>query len=269
MRKLLILLYLTPLLFFGSLQAAPRIELIELQQRTAADMKPLIQPLLRNSETLTGSGFQLIIKAEPERIEELRAVISRLDAKLHQLRISVKQGELSAADHTGAGIKGRVTIEDGDVSASGHARILSTESRRDESGVYHVNAQEGTPVYIAEGVRFPVTTTTTQIINGRVVVTPDTQYESASSGFYAQAWLRPDNRVYVELAPRREALVPEIYGAVSSTSISTRLQGSLSEWIAIGGVSQDRNQDDSGIAYRYQTQGRDDQQVWLKVEIIE
>lgn len=249
--------------------AENRIELYELQQRTVAEITSLISPLLQEDESVTGSGFKLIISAEPARLQQLQETIRKLDTRLHQLRISVRQGKMLQSKHSGAGVRGQVNVEDGDVSASGHARILSTETRRDDGGAYQVTALEGTPVYIAEGLRFPVTNSSTQIVNGRVVVTPQTEYQSATSGFFAMAQVRPDNSVVVELAPQREALVSERYGAIQGSSLSTRVQGRLNQWLQIGGIGKVRNQDGSGLAHQYSTQGRDDEQVWLKVEIIE
>jgi hypothetical protein len=248
--------------------AAEQIELLDLQHRNAAEMMQLMQPLLKKNESVTGTGYQLILKADESRLETLKELARSLDSRVKQLRYSVRIGADQAGSRDDIGARGGITINRDDVDIQGKAHVLSTERRGSQSESYTVTGMEGTPVYIAEGLRFPVTSTSTQIVNGRVIVTPDTQYESATSGFYALAWTRGDE-VTVDIAPQREALLSERYGSVSHQSVQTRVRGALGEWLLIGGQGRINSRDQEELARHLTTRDRDENQVWLKIDVID
>ncbi len=72
-------------------QAGDRIEIVQLQNRSAEELLPLIRPLLDADEALSGTGYQLIVRASDARQNEIRSLIAQLDQAARQLRISVRR----------------------------------------------------------------------------------------------------------------------------------------------------------------------------------
>jgi len=264
---LLILALLSGIVVTASAQ--PRIDVIDLKQRTSEEMIRLISPMLEDQESASGVGFQLILQAEPGRLEELRTLVDKLDRQLHQLRISVRQGQSLQSSGQDANAQGQITLQDEKATLSAQGYVLSTRKQTQNTDRFQVTTLEGTPVYIAHSLSFPVTGITTQIVNGTAVNTPHTDYHSASSGFYAKAWLQPDNRVTVDIAPQRETLASDQYGAIQHQSLSTRVQGKLGQWLLIGGNGVQETERRSGTGLYLRTQDRNRQQVWLRVERVD
>ena len=77
MKALPLLIWLPLLVLANTLAyAAPRTEIIPLDYGMAEDLLPALQPLLHPDERASAYGNQLIIRAEPERLQEIRALLS-------------------------------------------------------------------------------------------------------------------------------------------------------------------------------------------------
>src|SRR5690606_5517689 len=97
------------------LNAAPITDVIPLDYGMAEDMLPAIQPLLRHDERASAYGNQLIIRAEPERLQEIRALLTDLDRRPAQLRISVANAGSSSGSQRGYRLDGRIRTGAGDL----------------------------------------------------------------------------------------------------------------------------------------------------------
>ena len=77
-------------LWFGSAKAADlRTEVFELS-RPASPVAALLKPLLGEGEVATAMEHTLVIRARPEKLNELKLLIDRLDAPVHTLLVSVR-----------------------------------------------------------------------------------------------------------------------------------------------------------------------------------
>src|SRR5690554_1886063 len=111
MKALTLLIWLPLLILTNALAyAAPRTEIIPLDYGTAEDLLPAMQTLLHPDERASAYGNQLIIRAEPERLQEIRTLLSDLDRRPTRLRISVANAGTGAASEQGYQIDGRITI---------------------------------------------------------------------------------------------------------------------------------------------------------------
>ncbi|MDH5594273.1 MAG: hypothetical protein OEY68_07710, partial [Gammaproteobacteria bacterium] len=68
------------------------INIIELHSRTTEEIIPVLKPLLDNNTAITGTGYQIIIRATPSKLAEIRQIIDQLDKTPKSLLISVKHG---------------------------------------------------------------------------------------------------------------------------------------------------------------------------------
>ena len=69
--------------------AAPTTEVVPLGYNMAENIIPAIQPMLQSNERVSAYGNQLLIRAEPQRIDEIKALVAQLDTQPSRLMISV------------------------------------------------------------------------------------------------------------------------------------------------------------------------------------
>lgn len=265
LRKLLSFLTVLLALSSAPAYAGDRIELIALKHRSAEELMPLIRPLLDPNEALSGTGYQLIVRAAPARRDEIRALVAQLDQSARQLRISVRRAAREEIERERA--QASVTLGAGgsEVETRGRAIIRSTRDKGGERNHFDVTALEGTPAFIHTGEAFPTPTQQGQIVNGRVVITQGIEYQQLNSGFYALARTHGDE-VTVDISPQREVLDSRGGGHIQTTSLVTTVRGRLGEWLELGGTSQQRSHQGGGILRS--TRGKDESQqtLWLKVD---
>jgi len=81
------------------------IEVIELQAATLNEVMPVVRPLVGPDGTVTGMGNNLVIKAAPEQVRAIRALLLRIDRPPRRLLITVSNSgeEVSrASGYTGS-----------------------------------------------------------------------------------------------------------------------------------------------------------------------
>lgn len=250
-------------------QAGDSIKMIPLQSRSAEELMPLIRPLLDPSEALSGTGYQLIVRATPERHEEIQALVAQLDQAAKQLRISVRRAAHEEIERERA--QANVVVigsGGGNVEARGGAIVHSTRDKSGERNHFQVTTLEGTPAFINAGEAFPVPTQSGYIVNGQPVVTQGIEYQQLNSGFYALARTH-DDEVTVDISPQREVLDPRGSGHIQTTSLVTSVRGRLGEWLELGGTRQQRSQQGGGLLRSTRSKDDTQQTLWMKVETVE
>jgi hypothetical protein len=254
--------------FSGLATAGDKIDIIPLKNRTAEEVMPLIRPMLDANEALSGTGFQLIVRASAERQQEIRALVAQLDQSVRQLRISVRRAAHEEIERERAQANVSLGVAGGDVEARGRAIVRSTRDKSGERNNYQVTTLEGTPAYINTGEAFPVPTQNGYVVNGQVVVTQGLEYQQLNSGFYALARTH-GNSVSIDISPQREVLDPRGSGRIQSTSLVTSVRGRLGEWLELGGTSQQRSHEGGGLLRSTRSKDDTQQTLWLKVDAVE
>lgn len=249
------------------LHAAPQTEVFTLGYNMADSMIPAIQPMLREDERVSAYGNQLIVRAEPERIEEIRALLANLDRQPAQLRISVANSGSSTSSDRGFEINSRFDTGAGDIvvgdpNGSNQARIIRRETRGQNDGVRRITASEGFPVLIQSGQSVPLTTTTTDVY-GRVV--QQTQYRNVTQGFYATVRLNGDQAT-ITLSANNDRLNRSDNRVVDVQQADTVVTGRVGEWITIGGLGDTARSNDQDIGRRITTRNQNDSSIQLMVE---
>lgn len=132
--------------------AAQDIAVIQLRNRPAEDLQPLLLPMLNGNDSLVPNHMQLIIKADPATIREIRGLVEQLDRRPHRLLISVAQGtnitaeSLNAGIGVGTGPHGGVRVQGG-IAASGrqHANRASQTVQTLDGQLAMIQAGEDVP----------------------------------------------------------------------------------------------------------------------------
>ena len=249
------------------LAAAPRTEVIPLGYSMAEDMIPTIQPLLRPDERVSAYGNQLIIRAEPARLQEIRALLTDLDRQPAKLRITVSNTGSSVGSQNGYRVDGRVETGAGDIvvgqpRGNNQARIIRRETRGASDGTRVITANEGYPVLIQTGQRVPLTSTSTNIY-GQVV--NQTEYHDVTSGFYATVRLNGDLAT-ISLSSNNDRLHSAGNDVIDVQRTDTVVTARLGEWVTIGGFDDTDNQRSRDIGRRTTTRSAQQQSIRLMVE---
>ena len=84
---------LTALVMTVSACAMAATEVVNLNNRTSADLLPVAQNFIGKDGTVSAYGNQHIVNAEPARIEGLRALLGQVDTPAKRLLITVDTNE--------------------------------------------------------------------------------------------------------------------------------------------------------------------------------
>lgn len=265
-RTLLAILYALLSLASALAHAADRIEMVPLKNRSAEELIPLLRPLLDQNEALSGTGYQLIVRAAPARLEEIRALVAQLDQSARQLRITVRRAAREEIERERVQANVAIGAGGGTVEARGRAIVHSTRDKSGERNHYNVTALEGTPAFIHTGEAFPTPVQTGQIVGGRAVITQGIEYRQLSSGFYALARTNGEH-VTVDISPQREVL--DGRGHIQTTSLVTTVRGRLGDWLELGGTTQQRTHEGGGLLRSTRSKDDTQQTLWMKVEGVD
>lgn len=159
--RALILLLLSSLVLASPVVGQTKLEIIPLKNRMVEEVIPTIRSVLGKRGTVTGMQGQLIIRAHPQALQEVKHILSQIDAALKNLRITVKQGtrlrlneeERSVTAEIPIGENGRVIIgspgSDKVIVGSGvsdgklQVRLLDKKRQADEMDTQTVMTIEG------------------------------------------------------------------------------------------------------------------------------
>ncbi|TVT80710.1 secretin N-terminal domain-containing protein [Pseudomonas sp. H3(2019)] len=259
---------LTTLLLTCSFSVVAATEVVQLNNRTSADLLPVAQNFIGRDGKVSAYGNQLIVNAEPDKIDELKALIAQLDTVPKRLLITVDTNENNQQNN-----------------ADRQTQIItySTDSR--EGGIQQVQTSEGTPALIQVGQSVPLTTTQTDAYaappnqtntsrqpqnpnNNYAHLQSQTQYRNVTQGFYVTASVTGDI-VHLAISTNRDRTSQERPDVVNVQSTDTTVSGRLGEWITLAGVNRQTQADKRAMSRSYSTQGRDDMTLRVKVETLD
>ena len=131
---------LTALLLTASFTAVADTEVVNLSNRTSADLLPVAQNFLGKDGTVSAYGNQLIVNADPAKIQGLRALLAQLDTPAKRLLITVDTNENNQQN-----------------SGDSQTRIISYGTASRDGGIQQIQASEGVPALVQVGQSVPLT----------------------------------------------------------------------------------------------------------------
>ena len=257
--------------------AQQKLEVIPLQNRMVEEVVPIIRPLLRRNETVTGMRQQLIVRASPRTLREIRSLLKKIDGQLKNLRITVKQGlksqlkiqEKVVSGEVPIGESGRVIIKKGGVIVENkpgkgavRGKLSDRESFLDEMNTQVVTTLEGSPATIYIGQQVPFTTTESLRTGSTVSKFETTQFKDVRTGLRVLPHIQGD-QVVLKISPQQSRITN---GNIETTALNTVIRGQIGEWIELGGLSQSRDEQGSEIAGRNTSRQVERRSVFIKIE---
>jgi len=257
------------------------IEVIELQSRPLDEILSVIRPLIGANETATGMGNNLVIKASPEHVREIRKLLLELDRPPRRLLMSVgNQGDLT---RNSSGYRASADIKAGDarigINSPGHPSGHSGDKsrvrvdvhdrsvQRAEASRYKVQALEGRPAYIRSGSRVPLRTTERYYQHGVPYQRSTTQLHDVTSGFYVVPRLN-GNAVTLEIV-QHDDKPGQRRGIINTQSTGTVVRGRLGEWFELGGIDTSSNSHQGGLGRSVNSGGNNTVGIQVKVECLD
>lgn len=280
------LLTAVALVLFATCAVADNLETYNLHQRQASELIPILQPLLPPGSAISGQGYTLIVRGNADAQNTVQQLLEKLDASLHNLRISVRfsaptrlTSNSSGADirvHAGDGdttIRGRagqvprdsagqITVHGKDVSVRGGISEQYQTSTDDSE--YSLRVLEGNTAYIRTGTAIPYGT---QTVYPGGTVQGSIELHQVDSGFYVRPRLRGDE-VLLDILPQREKESASGGGRIDTQSISTTVSAPLGQWTELGGVSTSSSQQSGQTLYSTSNTRNSDNAIFVKVDII-
>ena len=275
------------LLLLASAVSADSITTIELQNRPAEEIMRIVEPMLGPDDAISGQGYTLVLRASPTTRKRVEEIIEFFDVPARIVRISVFQG--SDRDVRSLGISGGIQVERGDASVdigsttdndsnpggsvtystdSGSVSVdgISTDRRLRDSPVHQVRVAEGSEAYIETGEQIPQIFGTGWILPGRA--TGGIEYRNVTTGFWVLARIHGDN-VTLEISPFRNARDYGSGGNVTTQQAGTTITGQMSQWLLVGGVTEQVERSERSTGKSVSTQGGADSSIWIRADLAE
>ncbi len=274
MKKLITFLMLA--LLTPALLASDSIHYFDLKNRPADEVLPLIRPLLQNAEVISGDGYQLFIKAPSNRIEEIENLISAVDRASKTFRISVTSDEYAAINENNLNASVQVESGDAKVNVGNYPRkepgvtvnidTRNTESKSDKT--QFVQVQEGKPAYISkENLRITPIYSYVQRPNGNFLIEHNHLSPGKQDGFYVVARSADGKSANISVQSATSSnRTYQGYGQ-EQTYVDTTLRVPLGEWFEIGGNTDTRNSESTGVLYRTKKNEERYNKIFLKIEL--
>lgn len=274
------------LLAFSSPHALAEVEVIQLHYRSVEEVLPIVRPLLDADGGASGLNGQLILRGSASNIEEIKRVLSSIDAAPRRLKITVMQNVDSETisrlmQLSGHVTTGRARIGVADTPKGGlaldarqgddqvRARIDSTRISADDNKTQQIQVLEGNRALVSVGQSVPVPQRQVVRSPWRTEVIETTQYRDVNSGFYVLPRLNGD-RVTLEISAQNDALEANDANPTSRTQhVLTTVSGRLGEWLLLGDAMQQTGTDTSTLGSRSTSSKQERRNVLLKVEEIE
>lgn len=250
--------------------SAQALSIIELHNRTAEEVIPVLQPMLEPGGALSGQDDKLFVRASAANVAQMRAVLAQIDRPARQWLVSVRRGAGQDIEQEEVAISGTLRTGDASVSvnqrprAASEVNVRATEASAHAAGesVSSVQVMEGSSAFIATGAEVPVVTAIAGVAGRRPWVAGATGYRNVSSGLLVTPRVN-GGQVTLEIEQRSENLEG---GAVRTQQFNTQVAGALGTWILLGGVNESATSRGSTIPGRqYATRG-DARSIWVKVE---
>jgi type II secretory pathway component GspD/PulD (secretin) len=258
---------LAGLLLLGSAVAYAQMEVIQLRNRTAEEVIPILRPLVEPGGAITGMQYQLIVRASPANVADIRRVLETLDTRPRRLLISVRQDSDAAQSARGESLSGSIYSGSSGTGGTISGRAFDNARENQSSVSQTLQVMEGGIAAINVGQSVPVRgQVVTRTVNG-IVVQDTTSYRDVGTGFQVRPRLSGPSgqeRVTLEIDPHRDTPGPG--GTVNIQRASSVVTGRLGEWMELGGMNVSESRSGSGILSGSGGQGRDNRSIWVKVE---
>ncbi len=233
---------------------ADALRVIELKQRPAAEILPLLQPLLAPGEAASATDYRLLVRASEARLREIEGIVAQLDTAGRGLVITVWQvpeadaqrrlRQLAAQATTG---NARLTTTAPAVPApapdvtrsdtDGSVRYRTQRSATDlaQERMQVLRTREGSHAYVRIGQSVPHIERILSLSGERLREAHAATLQDVTTGFDVVARVRADEAV-LAITPTLHSLANPDIDRARLTEVATAATVKLGTWSDLGGV---------------------------------
>ncbi|MDH3714478.1 MAG: hypothetical protein OET44_11595, partial [Gammaproteobacteria bacterium] len=244
-----------------ALAQGTRMQIIELHNREAAELIPVVKPLLGAQTTIVADGYRLIVKGTPSEIAQLESLVATLDARLRNLLIDVRTVQRTVLDNSRANAQITIGRE-----SSVRIDASRTSTRARDTNSFQVRTIEGRAALVQIGEQRAGHPGVITIVGGHVVTAVGHSDRNARSGVYVTARVR-DELVTLDIAPALQNFTGD--GARRSQSANSTLTGALGRWITIASVDTVSSGEARGAAGSQTRSGTQGFVTQVKVTVLD
>ncbi len=241
--------------FAANVQAEPEARIYQLENRTAEAVSQQIRALYQQAPvTVTARGLQLVVRGEPELLDEIGTLVNTMDVAPIQMRISVRYRQDIGGKQSGAG----VSFSNNKANASLQSRTYSTNSNTTRQLI----VQDGQSAHITSG---SVRSLPFAVQGGR---NPALILEKVKtrSGFVVSPQAISGQAIELNIVSFEED--PAALEGYETEALMTIRRVQPGQWVELGGTRTEETHQRDGIIYRANGKQADNQSIEVKVEVL-
>jgi hypothetical protein len=233
------------------------VAVLPLQHRPAREILRELQGLFGDAATLRGDGFRLLVRADARTLQQVREVVTELDAPAQDLVLSVRRHRDAPRTERGSGFE----LGTGPAGTEGRVTTQRLRTTRREDQTQYLRLREGSEAIILVG---ETRTAGFRIFRGRAGVGVEPLLRDTARGLRVRPRVRPDGRIHVAVTFLHEHPLPR--GAVDRDAVNTQLIVEPGTWQTLGGIHRDTDATERGLASRRTTRDRDTLTLEIRVD---
>src|SRR5487761_2542630 len=253
---------------------AYELEILTLQHRSPEEILPIIRPLLDADAAASGMSDQLFLRTSPRNLAQIKQLLISLDTAPRRLKISVMQDvdrQTVARLNEFSGSVGNVRVP-GSREREGVQLRDDNLNARFEQRDAQVQDHKTQQLQVIEGGQGYVRVGQTQAIPQRQViphpwgneVVTTNNYQEVGSGFYVRPRLHGDE-VTLEISTENDAIADdERHLRENIQHASSTLSGRLGEWLEMGGMSQQQDNQSDSLNSRDNSNSDEQRSIYIK-----
>lgn len=246
---------------------ADQVEIVPLRHRTVEQVLPVLRQIVEPGGAVTGMEGQIILRASPANLLQLKQVLASIDLPPRRLMISVSQDREASIRSESVGASGSIGVDDRRARGQLDIDVQSTRIDRERRVSQQVQTLDGARAFIRIGQSVPMRTQTITPTPHGMVITESTAMRDASTGFTVVPRLSGD-RVTLELNPRMDQ-PDERRGpsrTISTQAVNTTVSGRLGEWMEVALSDTQTTHSERGILSAGSASQFDRRSVWVRVD---
>lgn len=267
------------------------LEIINLTNRPAEEMIPIIKPILKPDDAITGTGFQLFVRTDTKTFEEITRLLQVMDKAPRNLMISVRNNVDIGSETTDFNYSGnyeigddtRVIVGDRPPREEGtRVRINKNERARENDTQQKLRVVEGGKAFISAGELRPYQSRTILRDRYGVSVYDNVDYQDITSGFYVSPRLTGNGNVTLHVQPYfrsandesnggnnryRNSYYESNYGSIDVQEADTTITAKLGQWVQIGGTDEAAKSKEKGILSTSRSATDRQSSIYIKVDV--
>jgi type II secretory pathway component GspD/PulD (secretin) len=256
------------------LQADTIFKIISLQHRMVNDLLPIVTQIAGPDGTVHGMNNELIVRASPDRMAEIEAVIAKLDVARVNRKITVKSNNTTntqqkRAEATGAVKVGKVTVVNNRRSApnTGRVEVENNDSRSTQNTQQFITVLDGENAFIKVGQVIPFTQEWVTITRRYVQIERFIDWQEVTIGFA----VRPrtignaeNGLIELDIEPR--IMRHNGQGRIELNTLKTTVRARLGDWVDLGQSMQNNDDVSRKILGYASSSNQQNNQLLVKIE---